>query len=79
VWAWSRQDRCQVTGVFGWPKVPRNVREAARLLAADHFKRKDAPFGVAGFSEYGPVRISQNSMVGNLLHRYVKTQVKVGI
>ena len=68
-----------MTGVFGWPKVPRNVREAARLLAADHFKRKDAPFGVAGFSEYGPVRISQNSMVGNLLHRYVKTQVKVGI
>jgi len=79
VWAWSHQDRVQVTGVFGWPKVPRNVREASLLLAVDHFKRKDAPYGIAGFSEFGPVRISANSMVSGLLHRYVKPGVKVGV
>ena len=79
VWAWSHQDRVKVTGVFGWPKVPMNVREAALLLAVDHFKRKDAPFGVAGFSEFGPVRITQNSLVASLLHRYVRGRSKVGV
>jgi hypothetical protein len=79
VWAWSHQDRVQVTGVFGWPKIPFNVREAALLLAVDHFKIKDAPFGIAGFSEYGPVRVVKNPVVASLLHRYIRPRTKVGV
>lgn len=52
-WPWiyttpSRLDRVQITGVFGWPAVPRAIKQAAQLLAAETFRRKDAPMGIAG-------------------------------
>lgn len=46
-----------VTARFGWSAVPPEVEEACILKAASLFKRKDAPFGVAGFGEFGVVRI----------------------
>lgn len=49
----------QVTAKFGWSSVPDNVSEATLLKAAALFKRKDAPFGVAGFGEFGAVRITR--------------------
>ena len=52
MWPWSHQDRIQVTGVFGWPAVPLAVKQAALIAAADLFRLKDAPFGVAGFGEF---------------------------
>src|SRR5262249_31365326 len=60
VWPWSHQDRIQITGVFGWPAVPLAVKQAALIAAADLFKLKDAPFGVAGFGEFGVVRVGAN-------------------
>lgn len=59
----GRQDRVEVTGVYGWPAVPMGVKQAALLLAAETFKLKDAPFGVAGFGEFGAVRVRANPMV----------------
>lgn len=50
----------QVTARFGWSSVPPEVTEACILKAASLFKRKDAPFGVAGFGEFGVVRIGRN-------------------
>lgn len=55
-WLPSRQVR--VTARWGWPAVPPPIREATELLAARSFKRKDAPFGVAGFADFGAIRIS---------------------
>lgn len=49
----------QVTARFGWSAIPYQVNEATILKAASLFKRKDAPFGVAGFNEFGPVRITR--------------------
>lgn len=49
----------QVTARFGWSAVPDDVTEACILKAASLFKRKDAPFGVAGFGDFGAVRISR--------------------
>ncbi len=56
-WPWiyttpSRSDRVQITGVYGWPTVPRAIKQAAQLLAAELFRRKDAPFGVAGEGQF---------------------------
>ncbi len=79
VWAWSRQDRVQITGTFGWPQVPVLVRQASLQLAADYFKLKDAPFGVAGFGELGPVRVMENPQIAGMLRRYVRPRVKVGV
>ena len=44
----------QVTALFGWPgDVPAQVKEAALIQAERLWKRKDAPFGVAGSVEFG--------------------------
>ena len=77
-WPWSHQDRLQVTGVFGWPQVPLAVKQAALIAAADLFKIKDAPFGVAGFGEFGVVRIQANPRVMSLVKRYITGQ-RVGV
>jgi hypothetical protein len=78
VWPWSHQDRIQVAGVFGWPAVPAAVKQAALIAAADLFRLKDAPFGVAGFGEFGVVRIQANPRVMSLVKRYISGQ-RVGV
>lgn len=43
----------EVTGRFGWSSVPTLVVQATLLQASRIFKRRDAPFGVAGSPETG--------------------------
>lgn len=62
----------QVTAKHGWSAVPDDVAEACIIKAATLFKRKDAPFGVAGFTEFGSVRITRSDLdVVDLLAAYV--------
>ena len=49
----------QVTGVFGWSSIPTAVVQATILYSMRQFKRYDAPLGIAGFGEYGPMRVSR--------------------
>jgi hypothetical protein len=51
--------RVEVTARFGWSAVPDQVMEATILRAVSIFKRKEAPYGVADFGEFGPVRITR--------------------
>jgi hypothetical protein len=78
VWPWSHLDRIQITGVFGWPAVPAAVKQASLISAADLFRMKDAPFGVAGFGEFGAVKITANPKVMALLQRYISPK-RVGV
>lgn len=73
----THYDRIQVTGVWGWPAVPRGIKQAAQLLAAELFRRKDAPLGVAGEGEF-TVQIGQNQMAKNLANPYRRYAVLVG-
>src|SRR6266498_4070391 len=61
-WAWTgRTDRVEITGTWGWPAIPVPVREACKLLAVESGKLlREAPFGVAGFGEFGVVRVRDN-------------------
>lgn len=68
----ARSDRAEVVGVFGWPAVPAAVKDAALMLAAETLKMKDAPFGVAGFGEFGAVRVRANPLVMARLAPYRK-------
>lgn len=43
----------EVVGTFGWTAVPDEVKLATVIQAIRLFKRKDAPFGVAGSPETG--------------------------
>lgn len=62
----------QVTARHGWSQVPDDVREATLLRAVNLWRRKDAPFGIAGVSDFGPVRISRvDADVADLLAGYV--------
>lgn len=78
-WIYSHMDRVQIATTWGWPSVPWGVSEVNRILAADLFKAKDAPFGVAGVSDYGLVRIQSNPWLVELLRPYVNPREKVGI
>lgn len=49
----GRSDLIQVTGVWGWPAVPPQVKSACRILVAEMVKLQDAPLGFAGGMEMG--------------------------
>jgi hypothetical protein len=86
-WPFSRMDCIQITGIFGWPAVPDTVADATLQVATDIYKRKDAPFGLAGVApggggssfDFGTVRVPRiNPSVIAQLTRYVRPR-KVGI
>jgi len=55
----GRRATLRVTARWGWSQVPEQVEEATILRAVALFKRKETPYGVADFGEFGPVRIGQ--------------------
>jgi hypothetical protein len=67
------EDTVKVTGTWGWPAVPSVVKHATTILAVEMFKQpSDAPFGVAGFDQYGSVRMRDNPLVLAMLQPYKK-------
>jgi hypothetical protein len=72
----ARRTTLRVTAKFGWSEIPPAVEEACILRAANLFKRKEATFGVAGFGEFGVVRIGRNDPdVVALLGDFIKIRV----
>lgn len=61
-------ERLTVNALWGWDSVPAQVKEATLIMAAEIFKLKDAPFGVAGFGEFGVVRVRDNPKAAALLY-----------
>ena len=47
----------EITAKWGWAAVPAAVKQATLIVATDLFKAKDSAFGVAGFGEFGAVRV----------------------
>ncbi len=78
IYPFARLDRVQVAGTWGWFQVPPEVSQASFLLAADLFKMKDAPFGVAGVSDFGITRIQANPWLVEMLRPYFHKR-KVGV
>jgi hypothetical protein len=64
-----------VTARWGWPATPAPVKQAAYVLAAEQWKQKDAPFGVAAFGEFGALRVRANPVVAQLLAPYRRAAV----
>lgn len=55
----GRTKLTEVTGTWGWPDVPAAITQATRIMVSRIMKRQESPQGVAGFGEYGVVRISR--------------------
>ena len=74
----ARRFTVQVTARWGWAAVPEPVRQATLQVAAKLYRRKDAPFGVSAVGDFGPLRISSDSVraVSAMLSPYVKTPVR---
>lgn len=72
-----REQVLRVTAQWGWASVPAPVRQACLILAAQTFKLADAPFGVAGSSEYGVVRVRDLPQVCSKLRAYVRDSMLV--
>lgn len=63
----------KITGKFGWPATPKPVATACKIMAIRLFKRKDAPFGMAGSPESGQMTLpSLDPDVKRLLQPYVR-------
>lgn len=70
------EEGVKLTGKFGYPAVPGEVKQAALLMAARLYKRKDAVFGVMGIPEAGMLRVEgvdQDVMM--LLVPYIQMRV----
>jgi hypothetical protein len=55
-----RQNTVEITGVWGWPAVPFEVKQACRIMVAEIAKMQESPLGVAGFGEYGVMRVGKS-------------------
>jgi hypothetical protein len=49
----------RITAVWGWPSIPKAIETATIIQATRIFKRFDSPLGVAGFGDFGAVRVSR--------------------
>lgn len=69
----------QITARWGWSFCPAPVEQATILKAAQLFKRKDAPFGVAQFGDIAAVTVTRKDAdVTELLWPYVVDMAVVG-
>ena len=48
----------RLKGIFGWSSVPYEVRTAAKIQASRLFLRNQSPFGIAGNTDMGTVRLA---------------------
>jgi hypothetical protein len=66
-----------ITARWGWAEVPAPIREACKIHTADTFGLRSARFGVAGFGQYGDLRVRDNPMALAKLKRYMRNKIKV--
>lgn len=50
----------QVTAKWGWAAVPANIKHACLIVSADLVKQREAPLGIAGYGEFGVVRVQND-------------------
>lgn len=74
----ARSGVVRVTAKWGWAEVPYQVKRATMIIAAENWKLKDAPLGVAGFNQFGVIRVRQNSAAMSKLAKFVRNPVMLG-
>ena len=58
VFPWNLPQSVRVKGIFGWSTVPYEVKTAAKIQASRLFLRNQSPFGIAGNTDIGTVRLA---------------------
>lgn len=76
LFAVPRRPGIRVTGTWGWPSIPDDVRDACVMLSMRQFARYQAPLGVMGFGEMGAVTVrAVDPDVRDLLSPYIAMTV----
>lgn len=73
----GRRASVEVTARWGWAAIPAPVEEATLIMAEELARLKDAPFGVAGFADFGIIRVRDNPFAARLLNPYRRDSVLV--
>lgn len=55
----TRTGLIRITGTWGWPAIPDAINQACVMHAARIFNRKESPQGVAGWGEFGMIRVGR--------------------
>lgn len=63
----TQRETVKITGTWGWENVPIPVKQATKILAAQLYKMKDAPLGVAGWGAYGDIKVREIPQIAALL------------
>src|SRR5688572_10954787 len=74
---WATSQLYQVTARWGWSAVPAPVYEAAKILGNETFGLQGARFGVAGYDQFGPIRVRDSPMAKSKLNPYRREAVLV--
>lgn len=53
----DHKHRVKVTAKFGWATTPTAIKQACLTQAIRFYQRRNSPFGVAGSTEFGAVRL----------------------
>lgn len=69
---YRRRATIQVTARWGWATVPTTIKRTCLIIAAEMMKDPDTPFGVAGFDQFGAVRVRANPRVERALAPYIR-------
>lgn len=64
---------------WGWASVPDDIHEANLIIANQEYMMKDAPFGIAGSTQFGiDIRVRNNGVAMDLLMPYVVEPINGG-
>ena len=67
-WTYDRGfARITVVADWGWEATPPTAVEAIKILGKDFLQQRNNNSGVAGFGEFGAVRVQANPMVAKML------------
>lgn len=68
----TQRETVKITGTWGWAAVPDAVKQATKIVAHQLWKLGEAPFGVAGWGDYGAIRVREIPQASDLLAPYRK-------
>jgi hypothetical protein len=66
--------RISVTATWGWAATPDAVIESTKIIAKDILQQRNNNSGVAGFGEYGAIRVRMNPIAIDLLQPYQRAE-----
>jgi len=74
-WLWDAgRATVTVTAKWGWSETPASIKTATLIIAKDIVQQRNTSSGVAGFGEFGAVRVRMNPIAMQLLQPFRRAE-----